>query len=297
MNVQLTNEETQEFELFYKNVEERQRRDIAGSGLELISPSSRVAFCEQVIRSVKDGNYPYLGEWQYVHPQGDPTDPGAIAAGTKKPTYAKWQIIVGSAALLLVAYVVASLLTGSTLLPSQTPAASRAVVTAASTSTSPTPSEVVPTPQVGFITVNGQPVPEVHPLTLELGGRRMLVYAAPVAGDNWMVRQDPSVANWIPGARINWSFGVWPGSDAAATAWLNSLKPGTTAQLRVKWVDGTVVTLNFTLTTRETIDRSQTEVFNPTKPGLSVVVSTGQAQTLLRGLDLSLGKPRPTGGR
>ena len=86
----------------------------------------------------------------------------------------------------------------------------------------------VPTAATGFVTVAGQPLPEVRPKTLDLGGRVFLVYVAPVQDGNWLVRPDPSVANWLPGATANWAFALFvDGGDRADAAWLARLQPGT----------------------------------------------------------------------
>jgi hypothetical protein len=145
----------------------------------------------------------------------------------------------------------------------------------------------VPTAATGFVTVAGQPLPDVRPNTLDLGGRVFLVYVAPVKDGNWLVRPDPSVANWLPGATANWAFALFvDGGDPSDAAWLARLQPGIRVTLRVSSDSRPHL---FRLQRRQEIARTQTEFLDPHRPGLTIALKTsagaGDTRLLLQGTE------------
>jgi hypothetical protein len=145
----------------------------------------------------------------------------------------------------------------------------------------------VPTAATGFVTVAGQPLPDVRPNTLDLGGRVFLVYVAPVKDGNWLVRPDPSVANWLPGATANWAFALFvDGGDLSDAAWLARLLPGIRVTLRVSSDSRPHL---FRLQRRQEIARTQTEFLDPHRPGLTIALKTsageGDNRLLLQGTE------------
>jgi hypothetical protein len=149
-----------------------------------------------------------------------------------------------------------------------------------------TATAVPATAVAGFpATVNGERLPAVRPNTLELGGRSFLAYVAPVQEGNWMVSADPGLANWVPGATINWAFALYVDSDSAASAWVAGLTPPLTATVRV--ADGRAQV--FRLTERQLIRRTQTEVLDPHWAGLTIVIRSepGDTRLLLRGAEVA----------
>ncbi|MDQ2808025.1 MAG: hypothetical protein M3Z04_14110, partial [Chloroflexota bacterium] len=168
-----------------------------------------------------------------------------------------------------------------------------AVITGTRTTLAATP--VPPTVAAGFVTADGAVAAAIHPNNLELGGRSFGVYQAPVTANRWHTSFDPGLANWVPGAILNWSFAIYADQDAATTtpAWLGSLQPGSPATVRVVQADHTIRSVAFTLTARRRIRRTQTEIFNPEVPGLTVAVKDGAGDSwlLLRGSEIAAGDP------
>jgi hypothetical protein len=140
-----------------------------------------------------------------------------------------------------------------------------------------------PTVAAGFVTVAGEVLPAVRPNSLELAGRSFLVYVAPVRDGNWNVRQEPGIANWVPGSILNWSFALYLEGEPSAQPWISRLKPGATAILRV--ADGRAVPFN--ITEAREINRSQIEFLDPHRPGLTVAIKlkAGDSRLLLRGVE------------
>src|SRR5207248_1551424 len=109
---------------------------------------------------------------------------------------------------------------------------------------------------------------------------------------NWYVRQEPGIANWVPGSILNWSFALYVDADQSTQAWLAQLQPGAAATLRI--ADGRA--LPFTITDRREINRSQTEFLDPHRPGLTMTIKSqpGDSRLLLRGEEVSSAYVKPT---
>jgi hypothetical protein len=196
--------------------------------------------------------------------------------------------LLGALGAAFLGYIGLTLLGGLTAAPAPaTPTAGPTVLAAASPSAlTLTPTAVPPTAVAGFpATVNGVRLPAVRPNTLELGGRSFLAYVAPVKDGNWAVNGDPGLANWVPGATINWAFALYVDGDATARSWVSGLTPPVTATVRVS--DGRAQV--FRLTERQLIRRTQTEVLDPHWAGMTVVIraSPGDTRLLLRGAEVA----------
>jgi hypothetical protein len=196
--------------------------------------------------------------------------------------------LIGALMAAFLGYVgmtVASGLMGAPPATTPTPVATLSVAVGNLPSTA-TPTIVPPTAVAGFpSTVNGERLPPVRPTTLDLAGRSFLAFVAPIHDNNWAVNGDPGLANWIPGATINWSFALYLDGDPTAAAWVPQLMPPITATVRVS--DGRAQ--QFRLTERQTIQRTQTEVLDPHWAGLTVVIRAklGDERLLLRGAEIA----------
>lgn len=285
----LTEAESTEFETIYKRLLHER------FGSSLVAPNDELVFCKELKRGAQAGDVPHGGEMHHVVPADiDYTDP-AILAAIKRPSglSVPQLAIVVALALAFVAYAVMTL-TGANK-PSRAASDERAgtatpsgpVVAHTTITDTPATATLAPAPTVaaGFVTVAGEILPAVRPNTLELAGRSFLVYVAPVRDGNWYVRQEPGVANWVPGSILNWSFALYLDSDPTAQDWLTHLQPGVKAMLRV--ADGRVVP--FSISDVREINRSQTEFLDPHRPGLTVAIKTkaGDSRLLLRGIEVT----------
>jgi hypothetical protein len=280
--------ELQEFELLYQQLLQE------AFGTAVVAAADLLPLDEQLIRNAEHGDVPHRGAMHHIAPVVlDPTEEAVIRAGTQRPT--------GVARLPLLAGVILAPLLGTWLLlgmlfpaapapvrPTATPAGTPAPDLLSTATPFPTATPLpVPTAATGFVTVAGQPLPEVRPTTLDVGGRVFLVYVAPVQDGNWLVRPDPSVANWLPGATANWAFALFvDGGAPADAAWLTRLQPGTRVTLRVSSDSRPHL---FRLQRRQEIARTQTEFLDPHRPGLTIALKTsagaGDTRLLLQGTE------------
>ena len=288
----LTDVESTEFETFYK----RLLRERFGN--TLVTPADELHFCRELKRGAQAGDVPHGGELHHVVPADiDYTRPAAIAAIRRPRGRSLPQLsILTALALVFVAYVVMTLTglnkagQGSSAAQVHTPATPSTIASEGAGSATATPPPA-PTVAAGFVTVAGEALPAVRPNTLELGGRSFLVYVAPVKEGNWYVRQEPGVANWVPGSIVNWSFALFVDRDPVAEAWLEQLEEGKPVTLRV--ADGRA--LLFSITDREEINRSQTEFLDPRRPGLTIAIKyqPGDSRVLLRAKELPADAAEP----
>lgn len=286
----LTDAESTEFEVFYK----RLLRERFGNAL--VTPDDELHFCRELKRGAQAGDVPHGGEMHHVVPADiDYTNPATVAAMRKPRGLSLPQLSILSAlALAFLAYVVMTLAglnkpSGGSSAPQvqATPSAPTGAGAGSMTATAPP----APTVAAGFVTVAGEALPTVRPNTLELGGRSFLVYVAPVKDGNWSVRQEPGIANWVPGSIVNWSFALFVASDPGARAWLEGLQAGKPVTLRV--ADGRA--LLFTITERKEISRQQTEFLDPHRPGLTVAIKyqPGDSRVLIRAAEQSADALKP----
>ena len=220
----ISDTENTEFEAFYK----RLLRERFGNSF--VRPAQELTICKELKRGAEHGDVPHGGEMHHVVPADiDYTDPATMAA-VRRPSGLSIQqlFILAALALAFVGYIVMTLtgLNKPTTAPrSQIALATPSALAKSMLQSSPTPIPV-PTVADGFVTVAGERLPTVRPNTLELGGRSFIVYVAPIKDGNWYVRQEPGIANWVPGSILNWSFALYVDSDPAALAWAQQLQPG-----------------------------------------------------------------------
>lgn len=286
----LTDAENTEFEPLYR----RLLRERFGN--TLVEPSDELEFCRELKRGAQAGDVPHGGEMHHVVPaEIDYTNPATIAAIRKPRGMSVAQLSVLSVlALVFIAYVLVTLIglnkSDGGKANAQTNSTPTAVAGTGSTAATPTPL-IAPTVAAGFVTVAGEALPPVRPNSLELGGRSFLMYVAPVKDGNWAVRQEPGVANWVPGSIVNWSFALFVDGDPGAQAWLERLQAGKPVTLRI--ADGRA--LLFSITERREISRSQTEFLDPHRPGLTVAIKyqPGDSRLLIRAIQQPAGAAKP----
>jgi hypothetical protein len=281
MSVRLSSDpELQEFELLYQQLVQE------AFGTAVVAAADLLPLDEQLIHNAEQGDVPHRGAMHHIAPVAlDPTEEAVIRAGTPRPT--------GVTRLPLLIGVILAPLLGTWLLlgmlfpaapapahPTTTPPSTPTPSLLGTTTPLPTaPAPPVPTAAPGVVTVAGPSLPEVRPTTLDLGGRVFLVYVAPVQDGNWLVRRDPTVANWLPGATANWAFALFvDGGDPADAAWLGRLQPGTPVTLRVS---SDSRPHRFRLQQRQAIARTQTEFLDPHRPGLTIALKTSGEDTRL----------------
>ncbi len=287
----ITEETRADFAATYERLKQQQFRG------GVVTEEQELQFVEELIRQAETGDVAHNGVIHHIVPaEINYLDEATLAAtqtprGLSRPQLA----LIGALVAAFLGYVAMTLVSG--LMGSGTPPTPTAVPTPlvahnvlASTITptvgSPTPTGVPATAVTGFpSTVNGERLPLVRPTTLELAGRSFLAFVAPVHDNNWAVNGDPGLANWIPGATINWSFALYLDSDPTAASWLPQLTPPITATVRMS--DGRAQ--RFRLSDRQTIGRTQTEVLDPHWAGLTVVIraALGDERLLLRGAEIA----------
>lgn len=284
----LSDEESTEFDNLYK----RLRHERFGNSV--ISPAVELTFCKELRLGAQSGDVPHGGEMHHVVPADiDYTNPAMIAALKRTSGLSVPQLaILLALAFAFVIYVFmtvtginkATAKAASLLVATATPLRAGSVAGITTPTAPPTTPLPVPTVAAGFVTVAGEVLPIVRPNSLELGGRQFLVYVVPVKDGNWYVRQDPGIANWVPGSIVNWSFALYIPADQISQTWLAQLQPGSGAILRI--ADGRAVPFN--ITERQEINRSQTEYLDPHTPGLTVVIKAaqGDSRLLLRGVEV-----------
>jgi len=257
------------------------------------SHAERAAFLRGLLARIDEGYVVARGGWrQVIVPEYAPTDPRRLraaqphAGGLSPGALAG---LIGGSVLALVLLIA--------LIPSggakgvAAPTAGPTVIIGTRTTVAAT--SIPPTVAAGFVTADGAVAAPIHPNGLDLAGRSFGVYQAPVQKNTWQVSMDPGLANWVPGAILNWSFALYLDRDPAATtpAWLAGLQVGSPATVRVVAQDRTIRTLAFTLTERRRIARTQTEIFNPDVPGLTIAIKDGAGDSwlLLRGSEIAAG--------
>lgn len=280
MPTKMADPEQQEFEAAYQQY----LTEHVGSGI--IADELELAACDELLRGAQvGGDVPYHGRMGSVKPDEiDYTDPAFVAASSRRAGGSLVGLIVlGTLALAFVGYVILTLLgvggssAGVSLTPpagtltavaSQTAGAAAAAKPSASAVASPA---TTPPPVAGgFISVAGQALPTMLPDSLEIGGRSLLIYVAPVVDRNWQIQKEASVANWLPGSISNWSFMLDLDSDTGAHTWLAQLQPGIAATIRIKGQ-----ARPFKIDSRQMIQRTQTEYLNPHQAGLTVFIKAG----------------------
>jgi hypothetical protein len=279
--------ELQEFEATYARLVAEAFGPDAASAREL------VAFDEELIQGAGHGDVPHRGRMHRIAPGAlDPTDEAVIRAGAPRPPGARQFALVAAgifAPLLVGGLLIAALFPpGAAPPPTPAPPSATPVRTGGAALAPPTASlPPAPTVAAGFVTVAGQPLPELRPNTLELGGRSFLVYVAPVQNGNWLVRPSPAVANWLPGATTNWAFALFlDPDDRDADAWLARLQPGLPVTLRSTADSRPHV---FAIRQRALIQRTQTEFLDPHRAGLTIAIrpprGDGDTRLLLQGVE------------
>lgn len=259
-------------------------------GPGVVTDEQELAFVEELIRQAEAGDVAHNGAIHHITPaEINYLDEATLAATQPRRGLSRPQLaLLGALGAALLGYIVLTLVGGITApAASPTPTVPPTVLAAASPPpVTLTPTAVPPTAVAGFpATVNGERLPAVRPNTLELGGRSFLVYVAPVKDGNWAVSGDPGLANWVPGATINWAFALYVGGDPTAPGWVAGLTPPLTATVRVS--DGRAQV--FRLTERQLIRRTQVEVLDPHWAGLTVVIraAPGDTRLLLRGAEVA----------
>jgi hypothetical protein len=297
----LTDAESTEFENIYKRLLSERFGNAA------ITADDELGFCRELKRGAQTGDVPHGGELHHVVPADiDYTDP-AILRAMRRPSGLSLPQLALLLALTFVFLTYAVMtLTGlnkpsqaASLAPTGTATATGSTLANRSITDTVATATLAPAPTVaaGFVTVAGEVLPTVRPNSLELAGRSFLVYVAPVRDGNWNVRQEPGIANWVPGSILNWSFALYLEAEPNAQTWLSRLQPGAAAILRV--ADGRAVPFN--ITEAREINRSQIEFLDPRRPGLTVAIKlkAGDSRLLLRGVEASAvpevpGKVTPT---
>jgi hypothetical protein len=257
---------------------------------EQADAAAQVAWTERILGELHQGWLIHGDEWRCIRPDGATPLAATVPVARKRQWGKHLAIAVASLGLLGGVWWA--------ITPSAPHAGARtAAVPLKGTPGAPTGTPLAPpTVAAGFSTGQGVPAAPIHPNNLDLGGRSFGVYQAPVQQNRWQVSYGPGVANWPPGAHLNWSFAIYltADHDAGTPAWLDSLQTGTTeATVRVVERDRTIHNIRFRLIARSRIPRTATEVFNPTWPGLTVAIHDGRGETwlLLRGTEI-LDDPR-----
>lgn len=143
-----------------------------------------------------------------------------------------------------------------------------------------TPAPTVPPPTVGIggITIGAQTTPTtLTPMTLKLAGRSFVVTPAGLdSNKNWIVAEDPLYASWLAGSLVNLTFFLALDTDPAADAFARQVRTGTDllAQLTIGSNNGVITTRTFQIDSVRTIGRTDTDVYNSTALGLTILVRT-----------------------
>lgn len=265
-------------------------------GDQPVEREQRAAFLRGLLVRIDEGYVCVRGEWrQVVVPEMAPDDPRRLKAQQPRKTGPSFGAIAGgiATAILLLGIGVSLLLPSGSQAHPTTGTLVATVITGTVTTLAAT--SVPPTIAAGFVTADGAEARPIHPNNLDLGGRSFGIYQAPVQQNTWQVSTDPGLANWVPGAILNWSFAIYADHDAtpATAAWVNSLQPGTPVTVRVVLLDHTIRTVQFQITERRRIRRTQTEIFNPDTPGVTVAVKDGPGDSwvMVRGVEVVADAP------
>jgi len=248
------------------------------------NPVELDAFIDDMIKEVEDGWVIHRGQWRRVLlPNRDPGDVAGIAAEAKKAKkgFSRGQLTVGIGGIFLLLWVAVRLLSpdpdtaaGAALTP--TPGTPTAYTLTATPDLRPTSTPLpAPTIAAGFITANGATAWKKHPNSLKLAGRTFGVYQAPVQQNVWQVVFNPGLANWVQGATLNWSFAIYLDADPDPSTgpWLAGLLPGeAVAEISVVEPDQHPHWVRYGIMERKEIDRTQTDVFDPARAGVTIAL-------------------------
>jgi hypothetical protein len=149
----------------------------------------------------------------------------------------------------------------------------------------PQPTEPPPTVGIGGISIGAQSTPTVlTPLTLRLAGRSFVVTPSGLNKDKtWAVSPDPLYANWLAGSLVNLTFFLALEADPGGAAFATALQAPALGpvQVTIASTSGVITTRTFQLDTVRPIGRTDTDVYNSTALGLTVVVRYDQTDTRL----------------
>jgi len=163
------------------------------------------------------------------------------------------------------------------------PAATPTVVVTAAGTAGPTPT----VPPLAQIKIDGQGLPVVFPVTLQIGEHAWAVTAAGVdaAGGNWRVAQEAGVVNWLPGSIINWCFGLWSDPAGGNRQALTAL-PATGSDLTLRMSSG--VARHFLIQPRPPISHLQSAIFAQQQPGITILLlgTPGDTRLLVQGQEV-----------
>jgi len=160
-----------------------------------------------------------------------------------------------------------------------------------------TPTPVPTVPPLAQIKIDGQGLPVVFPVTLQIGDHAWAVTAAGVdaAGGNWRVAQEAGVVNWLPGSIINWCFGLW--SDPAGTnRQVLTTIPAGGADLTLRMSSG--VARHFQIHPLPPISHLQSAIFAQQQPGITILLlgTPGDTRLLVQGHEVASGAPSEFAG-
>ena len=149
----------------------------------------------------------------------------------------------------------------------------------------PGPSPTVP--PLAQIKIDGQGLPAVFPVTLQIGEHAWAVTAAGVdaAGGNWRVAQEAGVVNWLPGSLINWCFGLWSDPAGGNRQALTTIPAGGT-DLTLRMSSG--VARHFLIQPRAPISHLQSAIFAQQQPGITILLlgTPGDTRLLVQGQEV-----------
>src|SRR4051812_48971743 len=147
------------------------------------------------------------------------------------------------------------------------------------------PTEPPPTVGIGGISIGSQSTPTVlTPLTLRLAGRSFVVTPSGLNKDKtWAVSPDPLYANWLAGSLVNLTFFLALEADPGGAAFATALQAPALgpAQVTIASTSGVISTRTFQLDTVRPIGRTDTDVYNSTALGLTVLVRYDQSDARL----------------
>jgi hypothetical protein len=238
------------------------------------TPAQYRVLSELLAAAETTGATPIDGTLHYIQREqgaGFYANPGAMAQTTSPPrlTPALRLALIGAAVLFVLAVIL-----WNTVFAAPSGGGAGGTPTPGLTGTPASTPEITPTAiPVGMLRIGQAEVPPVFPVTLQIGDRAWAVVAAPVdhAGGNWQVTQAANQANWLPGAVINWVFGLWDDQNGANAGVLRGLQAPTVATLRMS--NGTART--FRLLPSRSISRLEISIFAQREPGLTLVLVGG----------------------
>jgi hypothetical protein len=224
--------------------------------------------------------------------------PATLAAGAGAPRDRGALLPLGLIGLALLAFGWWTVFGAATLHSQTLPLP--ATVAATSTSGTAPPTAPPPTVGVGGISIGTQTTPTVlSPTTLKLAGRSFVVTPSGVDNNkNWIVRPDPLYANWLAGSLVNLTFFLALESDPGAAAFVAQLRTASDApaDLTISTNTGVITTRRFQIDQIRTIARTDTDVYNSTALGLTILVRYDQsdARLYLHGREMLLPAATPS---